>query len=74
MSLKEFKEWCVYRYKRGSLHFGRRIEQNVGLTNYLITKALGNKKSEINDFTPHETEEKEKYDDNAKEILAWLGE
>lgn len=72
MSLKEFKEWCVYRSKRGSLNFGRRIEQNIGLANYLITKGLGNKRSKIEDFTPHEIVIKESQDSDASQILSWL--
>lgn len=71
LSFIEFKQWAIYRQKRGSLHLGRRLEQNLSLTNLIISRALGNKKTKITDFAPHETEDKKEASD---ELLTWIKE
>lgn len=53
------------------MNLGRRLEQNLSLTNLIISRALGNKKTKITDFAPHETEDKKEASD---ELLTWIKE
>jgi len=59
ISYEEFIRWVVYRKKRGSLHFGMRIEKSSALLAQIIANRYRGKDDppfSLYDFTPHEEE------------------
>lgn len=76
MSYKEFCTWAQYRFDRGSLNVGRRVEQAVGHLTYITSLVNSSKGSKIKplDFMPHEPKEKvaEMSDQEAFKLFAGL--
>jgi hypothetical protein len=55
LSYPEFLSWTAYRRKRGSLHFGMRVEHAAATLASLYGNTKGGK-FKIYDFMPHEDE------------------
>jgi len=56
LSYAEYLTWAAYRRERGSLNFGRRVEQAVGNLTYLTARINSKPNSKLDplDFMPHE--------------------
>lgn len=54
MSQAEYLIWKAYRLKRGSLFFGRRLEQAIGGFSALYMSGKGVKSVDAYSFMPHE--------------------
>src|SRR3546814_80590 len=52
ISISEFQAWCLYRQKRGSLHWGMRLEMTLAPLALMVNHAM-NGKAELEDFMPH---------------------
>lgn len=56
MTYDEFLAWVAYRAKRGSLHFGMRIESAVATLSALFANAHSKGGFTPHDFAPHHDE------------------
>lgn len=54
MTRHEFNFWRAYREKRGSLNFGRRLQQELAQLHYSYLLAKGVKDLDVSDLMPYE--------------------
>lgn len=69
ISYEEFTRWVAYRNKRGSLHFGMRIEKSSALLSQIIANRYrkeGKEPFTIYDFAPYHDEPELTIDDLMK--------
>lgn len=59
ISPEEYAIWKAYRIKRGSLFFGRRIEQSIGGFSAIYMSGKGVKDVDPYSFMPHEESQPE---------------
>lgn len=57
MSMLEALQWMGYMRRRGSLNLGRRIEVGFAQIMIMMVRYMGDKKSTLEDFMPHERDE-----------------
>ena len=58
LSYPEFRQWCKYRRKRGSLNMGMRIERGTAMLATLYANSKSQKGGyKIYDFMQHDSEQ-----------------
>lgn len=58
LSYPEFRQWCKYRRKRGSLHLGMRVERGNAMLATLYANTHSSKGGfKIYDFMQHDSEQ-----------------
>ena len=65
----EVKQWIEYRYRRGSLNTGRRVEQTVaGIATIFLNKEISDSDNYIEplQLMPHEDDVVESFEDSIK--------
>ncbi|WKT59104.1 hypothetical protein Q2E61_09205 [Microbulbifer thermotolerans] len=69
LSLVEVQRWAAYRRKRGSLHWGMRIERSIALLAKIYVDAHRRKGAppvSLYEFTPHDDEPELTFEQAAK--------
>ena len=67
LSYTEFRQWCEYRSRRGSLNAGLHVESNMALLTALYANSKSKRKFKQHDFAPHYDEPPVSLEDAMKE-------